>query len=75
MKIPEEIKNVAKELISMYGEKFKYLGMYRGEAAYMFVFPDDSVTGFPFIYLYKDGKAVEISGFDSLDILDSFDIE
>lgn len=62
MNIPEAVKNEARSLIGQYGESFEYLGDYEGQEAYLFKFPDDSVTGFPFLYLYKDGEVLEVTG-------------
>lgn len=72
MKVPEQIKKAAKSLIDLYGETFDYLGKYKGEDAFLFRFPEDSNTGFPFIYLFKSDKVTEITGFEALGILDSF---
>lgn len=70
MKVPEQIKSAAKSLIDVYGNAFDYLGRYKGKDAFMFRFPDDTNTGFPYIYLFKDDKVTEITGFEALDILD-----
>lgn len=70
MKVPEQIKRAAKSLIDVYGNAFDYLGKYKGKDAFVFRFPDDANTGFPYIYLFKDDKVTEITGFEALDILD-----
>lgn len=72
MKVPEQIKKAAKSLIDLYGDAFDYLGKYKGKDAFVFRFPEDSNTGFPFIYLFKSDKVTEITGFEALEILDSF---
>ncbi len=69
MKVPEQIKSAAKSLIDIYGNTFDYLGKYKGKDAFVFRFPDDANTGFPYIYLFKDDKVTEITGFEALDIL------
>ncbi len=69
MKVPEQIKSAAKSLIDIYGDTFDYLGKYKGKDAFVFRFPDDANTGFPYIYLFKDDKVTEITGFEALDIL------
>ncbi len=87
MNIPEQVKNEARALIEQYGDTFEYLGIYEGQEAYVFKFPEDSCTGYPFVYLYDgkdateitgpfvylyDGKdATEITGPLSLDVIDS----
>ena len=72
VKIPQIVKDAAKDLIEIYGDKFDYLGKFEGAEAYAFSFPEDSCTGFPFVYLVKDDKVEVIKGFDSFDILDYF---
>ena len=72
VKVPQIVKNAAKDLIEIYGDKFEYLGKYEGADAYLYQFPDGVCTGFPFVYLVRDDKVEVIEGFDSLDILDYF---
>lgn len=69
MNIPEQVKNKARWLIEQYGDSFDYLGDYEGQDAYLFNFPEDTVTGLPFVYLFKDGHVTEKTGFESLDII------
>lgn len=71
-KTPQIVKNAARDLIKIYGDAIDYLGKYEGADAYMYHFPDDSCTGFPFVYLVKDGKVDVVNGFESLDIISSF---
>lgn len=68
MKVPEEIKHAAKSLIDLYGDTFDYLGKYKGQHAFLFRFPEDTDTGFPYIYLFKDGKVSEVTDFEALSI-------
>ena len=75
VKIPQIVKDAAKDLIEIYGDKFDYLGKFEGAEAYAFSFPEDSCTGFPFVYLVKDDKVEEISGCLALDIIDSLSVE
>ena len=63
--IPQIVKDAAKDLIKAYGGKIDFLGKYEGADAYMFHFPNDSCTGFPFVYIHKDGKVTEITGFEA----------
>lgn len=70
--IPQIVKDAAKDLIKAYGGKIDFLGKYEGADAYMFHFPDDSCTGFPFVYIHKDDKLTEITGFEALDIMNLF---
>ena len=71
IKIPQIVKNAAKNLIEIYGENFDYLGMFEGAEAYAFSFPEDSCTGFPVVYLVKDGKVDVITDSPALFIIDS----
>ncbi len=72
--IPQAVIEIAKDLIKLYGDSFKWLGRYKGHDAYLFQFPENSFTGFPFVYLYDAEKniAVEITGFEALDIISLF---
>ena len=74
-KIPQIVKDAAKDLIEIYGDKFDYLGKYEGADAYLYQFPDGACTGFPFVYLVKDDKVEVIKGFRALDIIDSLCVE
>ncbi|MBO7279132.1 MAG: hypothetical protein J6U70_06010 [Bacteroidales bacterium] len=74
-KVPQIVKNAAKDLIEIYGDKFDYLGKYEGADVYVYQFPDGIVTGFPFVYLVKDDKVEEISEFLAVDIIGSFRVE
>lgn len=71
MNIPEQVKNEARALIEQYGDTFEYLGIYEGQEAYVFKFPEDSCTGYPFVYLYDGKEATEITAPLSLDVIDS----
>ena len=66
---PQIVKDAANYLIEMYGDNFDYLGKREGADTYMFKFPEDADTGFPFVYIHKDGKVTEITGFEALDIV------
>ena len=72
--IPEAVIKEAKDLIDRYGESIDYLGEYEEDEVYIFVFPENMETGFPFIYLYDkaSNQAMTITGFKALDILSSF---
>ena len=68
--IPIQVKKAAAELIEAYGDSIVYIGEYSGCEAYLFQFPEDSSTGFPFVYLFGDNKVTEVSGGIALDIID-----
>ena len=66
--IPAQVKKAAAELIELYGESIDYIGIYKGKQVYLYRFPEDVETGFPFYFLY-DGKSVDVvSGFEALDL-------
>ena len=73
MNIPEQVINEAQHLINEYGRHFKYLGNHEGQEAWLFVFPDDATVGFPFLYLFKDGEAMEITGLHVFDFIDLYE--
>lgn len=70
-KIPQIVKKVAHDLIEIYGDHFDYLGKFEETDAYMYHFPDDACTGFPFVYLVKDDKVEEVSEEPALFIINS----
>ena len=70
VKVPQIVKNAAKDLIEIYGDKFEYLGKYEGADAYVYQFPDGVCTGFPFVYLVKDGMVDVITDSPALFIID-----
>ncbi len=66
--IPAQVKKAAAELIEIYGESIDYIGIYKGKQVYLYRFPEDVETGFPFYFLY-DGRSVDVvSGFEALDL-------
>ena len=69
MNVPEQVKNEARPLIEQYGDSFDYLG---NQEAYLFRFPDDATVGFPFLYLFKDGEAMEVTGPGVFDFIDLY---
>ena len=72
MNVPEQVKNEARPLIEQYGDSFDYLGNREGQEAYLFRFPDDATVGFPFLYLFKDGEAMEVTGPGVFDFIDLY---
>ena len=71
--IPQVVKEEANDLIEQFGESFKTLGPYKGKLAYLYKFPEDAFTGFPYVFLYDgtENVAVGITGFEALDIISS----
>ena len=72
MNVPDQVKNEARPLIEQYGDSFDYLGNREGQEAYLFRFPDDATVGFPFLYLFKDGEAMEVTGPGVFDFIDLY---
>lgn len=69
--IPTQVTKAAAELIEAYGDSIAYIGEYDGHDVYVYEFPKDSSTGYPFVYLFKDGVATEISEDIALHIINS----
>ena len=66
--IPAQVRIAAAQLIESYGDSIEYIGIYKGKQVYLYRFPKDVETGFPFYFLY-DGKSVDVvSGFEALDL-------
>ena len=73
MDTPKVVLAAAAGLVKMYGPRFLHLGERNGVQYFMFDFPKDEKTGFPFVYQYVKGEPVlEITGFEALDIISSF---
>ena len=71
--IPQAVLDNAKELIESFGEHFIIRGLYQGKQVYQFVFPKETATGFPFVFLY-DGLTNEvesITGIGAIQLLTS----
>ena len=69
MNIPEQVRSEARLLIEQYGESFGYLGNHGGADFFVFEFPEDSSTGFPYVYQYENGSVLTLTGFEALDII------
>ena len=69
MEVPAQVKEAAKDLVDLYGDTFDYLGKYEGAEAYMYHFPDDSCTGYPFVCLVKNGKVEVVTDSPALYIV------
>ena len=72
MDVLVKFKKLGEVPIDMYGPSFDYLGKYEGADFYMFVFPEDSNTGFPYVYQLENDEVLEITGFPALDIIGLF---
>ncbi len=72
--IPEKVIKKAQNLIDQYGQCIEYLGDYKNSEYYVFRFPDGTITGFPFVYVYffQKDEVIEITGHDALEIIGVF---
>ncbi len=70
MKIPDVVLQEASEIMEMQEGTIVYLGKIGdGREVYLLKQPIDAETGFPFVYLYDGQSAMEITGFEALDII------
>lgn len=73
--IPASVIAAASGLLSLYEPRFEYLGKHGSKDVYMFLFPKGELTGFPFLYLYEDGQATEVTGVRAVRLLRSLGVE
>lgn len=71
VKVPQIVKDAARDLIDRFGDNFDYLGKFEGSDAYAFKFPNDLCIGYPYVYLIKDGKVDEITDSPAMFIIES----
>lgn len=70
MKIPDVVLQEASETMEMLEGTLVYLGKIGdGKEVYLLKQSIDAETGFPFVYLYDGLNAMEITGFEALDII------
>jgi len=75
MSVPAEVLKAAASLVDAYGAHFSLLGKREGRDVYCYEFPRNQYTGFPFVYLYGDGKVEEVTGEEALELIALFDAE
>lgn len=70
--IPTAVIQKAKGLINLYGVNLDFIGLYKGMDVYAFQFPENTETGYPFLYLYdrQSKNTTDVTGFEALYILD-----
>ena len=75
VKIPKVVMDEAAALVGQYGENIVLLGHKDVWDVYMFQFPEGSLTGFPYIFIYdrEDESIDTVTGFDALDIIAEFE--
>lgn len=69
--IPVAVMQEAKGLIELYGDRIAFIGKHNGLDVYEYMFPENTETGYPFLYLYdrQSDKATEVTEFEALEIL------
>ena len=69
--IPKSVICEAQHLIEDYGCNFRHLGKHDSNEVFQFVFPENTETGYPFIYLYNESTkvAMQLSGEDALEVI------
>lgn len=72
METPKEVIQAAGGLIEMYGDCLEYLGERKGQDVFQFAIPPKYFTGYPFLFLYKDGAVRKVIGLDALNIVLEF---
>ena len=70
-KIPQIVKDAARDLIDRFGDNFNYLGKFEGADAYTLQVPDDLCIGYPHVYLVKDGKVDDVTDSPAFFIIES----
>lgn len=73
-KIPEQVIKKAESLIAEYWENIIYLGADEDVEYYKYVFPENTKTGYPFVFIYhpQSGEVEVITGFETFQILGKF---
>lgn len=69
--IPVKVQREAQHLINRYGQNLDYIGNFNEYEYYIYKFPEETITGFPFVYAYNSEteEVMEISGSRALDII------
>lgn len=71
-KIPYQIRRAASEMTDMFGDRVKYLGIFKERSAYYFALPEDVDVGFPEVYLFDGHSAETLTGYEALAIIGLF---
>lgn len=72
--IPSLVTKKAQKLIDSYGQCLELMGEKDGIYYYRFCFPEESLTGFPYVFLYNPQveDVFMIKGFRAVDIISEF---
>ena len=75
MEIPQAVRTAASELIEIFGDHIVHLGRLEDSEVYTFQLPENSITGFPFVFLLDDDGSVEdITGPRAFQILNEMSV-
>ena len=71
-KIPQVVIDKAQSLINLYGEHCAFLGQTKMYDVYIFQFPEDSMMGYPILFLYNTAtkSATTVTGMEALAIIE-----
>ncbi len=69
--IPQAVLYEASWLIEVYGCDFRKIGKYDGKIVYLYCFPENTETGYPFVYLYDEMNMIslQITGEEALEVI------
>lgn len=75
--IPQAVLHEASWLIEEYGCAFSKIGKYDGKTVYLYCFPENTETGYPFVYLYNETKtaSLQVTGEEALEIINDVNKE
>lgn len=73
--IPISVIKKAKCLIDLYGVNLENIGRYKGLDVYEFIFPENTETGYPFLFVFdKQSNIVsETTGFEAFEIIEQIE--
>lgn len=75
METPIAILKAAGNLVPDVGSGFNLVGSVDGWDVYVLQIDGEKEIGYPFVYLYKDGKVKEVFGEDIFDLFASLGVE
>ena len=69
--IPKVVLEDAKQLVQLYGENIIKIGSENIWDIYMFQFPENSLTGYPILFMHdtKTDSVIMITNFEALDVI------
>ena len=76
MKVPQEVIQAASFYVESFGPNFRHLGRKGPKEVFLFAFPNEQQVGLPFVYLYEEGKPVQVlTDQEAADVIASFGVE